>query len=58
MSALGVDGRRRFARPACPENSLPAEIFETRFENPFKRRSTSLNIKGEKGALPLSSHLI
>ena len=52
MSALGVDGRRRYARPACPENSLPGEIFETRFENPFKPRSRSLNIKREKGAVP------
>ncbi|PIL34070.1 hypothetical protein GSI_03781 [Ganoderma sinense ZZ0214-1] len=48
MSALGVDGRRRYARPARPENSLPTEIFETRFENPFKPRSRSLNIKSEK----------
>nr|VWP01488.1 Cytochrome P450 33C9 [Ganoderma boninense] len=50
MSALGVDGRPRYARPACPANSLPGEIFETRFENPFKPRSRSLNIKREKAA--------
>ncbi|KAI0356393.1 hypothetical protein OH77DRAFT_1424054 [Trametes cingulata] len=26
----------RYARPACPENSLPCVIFEQRYENPFK----------------------
>ena len=26
----------RAVRPACRENSLPAEVFERRFENPFK----------------------
>ncbi|KAI0633714.1 hypothetical protein C8Q77DRAFT_1157882 [Trametes polyzona] len=26
----------RYARPACPENSLPGVIFEQRYENPFK----------------------
>ncbi|KAI1785383.1 hypothetical protein LXA43DRAFT_1117341 [Ganoderma leucocontextum] len=50
MSALGVDGRRRYAQPARPENSLPGEIFETRFENPFKPRSKSLTVKAEKAS--------
>ncbi|KAI0331168.1 hypothetical protein GY45DRAFT_1406359 [Cubamyces sp. BRFM 1775] len=26
----------RYARPACPENSLPGVVFETRYENPIK----------------------
>ncbi|KAI0768754.1 hypothetical protein BD413DRAFT_679467 [Trametes elegans] len=26
----------RYARPACPENSIPAEKLETRYENPLK----------------------
>ena len=51
-AAIGTDGQRRYAQPARPENSLPREIFERRYENPFKPRSRSVTLKGEKGALP------
>ena len=50
-SEIGEERPRR-ARPACPENSLPAEIFETRFENPFRARTPKS--KGETLALFVS----
>lgn len=33
------DERPRFSRPSFPQNLLSVEVFETRFENPFKPRS-------------------
>ncbi|TBU22969.1 hypothetical protein BD311DRAFT_782010 [Dichomitus squalens] len=49
-AAVDGDGRRRYARPARPENSITHEIFETRFENPFRPRSWSATLKREKGS--------
>lgn len=31
-------GPVRLARPACPENSLPCEVYVQRYENPFRLR--------------------
>ncbi|RPD78490.1 hypothetical protein L226DRAFT_531833 [Lentinus tigrinus ALCF2SS1-7] len=38
----------RLARPACPENSLPKEVFETRFENPLKAIGMGLGQKQKR----------
>ncbi|RDX48042.1 hypothetical protein OH76DRAFT_1405295 [Lentinus brumalis] len=40
--------RPRLARPACRENSLAEEVFETRFENPFKAFSRGFGQRRER----------
>ncbi|KAH9894918.1 hypothetical protein C8Q73DRAFT_790117 [Cubamyces lactineus] len=41
----------RYARPACPENSLPGVVFETRYENPIKSMFGTKR-KGDAGSAP------
>lgn len=55
-STTGSGGTPRLARPARPENSLPREVFETRFENPFKAISRGFGQKQERGTFASGSY--
>ncbi|TFK90375.1 hypothetical protein K466DRAFT_660836 [Polyporus arcularius HHB13444] len=49
-SSTDPTDRPRLARPACRENSLSEEVFETRFENPFKAISRGFGQRRERGS--------
>ncbi|KAI0712959.1 hypothetical protein C8T65DRAFT_646294 [Cerioporus squamosus] len=48
-SSTDPNDRPRLARPACRENSLSKEVFETRFENPFKAIGRGVGQKQDRG---------